>query len=175
MSVRNYHTMPVVKYLSLELFDAAATGRTEECRGFLERNADVNAAYDKSKETALMRAAKMAYIDTCRFLLGEKADVNARGQDRQTALTYAAGKGNIQLCRLLLDEKADVDARSMALMYATMANHTEICRLLLDGKANVVNAVDTGQGSHVTALKYGYGRSLTGDTFLHRSTRAERN
>ncbi|WP_265030884.1 ankyrin repeat domain-containing protein [Wolbachia endosymbiont (group B) of Athalia cordata] len=98
-----------------------------------------------SKIPLLIIAAKNGYKKTVGFLIGAKADVNAKDRDECTALHYAALCDRKEIVDVLIGAKADVNAKDRdectALHYATYKGIKEIVEVLLERGANV-NAVD---------------------------------
>ncbi len=100
------------------IVDAARQNNLPKVKKLLESKADVNARENDSAnrrfhdQTALFAACDMAksgdqsHIDTIRFLLAEKAEINFRCI-YGTPLLSAVRQGNTALIQLLLDSKAD--------------------------------------------------------------------
>ncbi|WP_264707775.1 ankyrin repeat domain-containing protein [Wolbachia endosymbiont (group B) of Agriphila straminella] len=113
---------------------------------------DVNHAFslnisgiEYSKLPLLIIAAQNGYIKTVGFLIGAKADVNAKDRDECTALHSAADYGRKEIVDVLIRAEADVNTKDRnectALHSATCKEMKEIVEVLLERGANV-NAVD---------------------------------
>jgi ankyrin repeat protein len=108
-------------------------------RLLLEKGANPNAR-TLNGMTPLIAAAR-TNIDSLRFLLDAKVDVNARNAAGGTALMAAAATGNPLSVRLLLDKGADPNLRTKrnesALADAATAGNEQTVKLLLDHGAEV--------------------------------------
>ena len=116
--------------------------------------------------TALMLAAKNGHTEIVKMLIGAKANINVRREDRYpgslstlllsreeayvahevrgeggTALTIATEHGHAEIVKLLLEAKADVNKKSnddyTAITLASLLGHAEIVKLLLEAGADV--------------------------------------
>lgn len=65
---------------------------------------------DQNGYTLLMWAANTKNIDAVKFLIKNKADVNAQDKNKFTALMYACWRGILEIVDILVANKADVDA-----------------------------------------------------------------
>ena len=91
----------------------------------------------------LIEAIQKNDVDTCKLLLQNGEDVNARDEYSETALNVAVFFGYANICELLLQHGAEVNARSAttALHIATYYGYANICELLIQHGADV-NARD---------------------------------
>ena len=101
---------------ALDVFEAAALGRTERLRQLLDEDATRANAYGDDGFHPLGLACFFGHVDTARLLLEHGADVNAlsRNEHIQTAAIHAAaaaeGKGEsvrYELVKLALEHGAD--------------------------------------------------------------------
>lgn len=91
--------------LNSQFLDAAATGKVEEAKRFLEQGAKIDAR-DSAGRTALIWAARENHIDMVKYL-GSRTDVNAVDKGESTALMYASMNNHSDVVEELLDLKAD--------------------------------------------------------------------
>ncbi len=93
------------------------------------------------KQTLLLIAAKDGYVKFTKFLVEQRADVNAKAGNLFTPLIYAARNGNLEMVQALLNAGADVNAaannRFTPLIYAAEENNLQIVQALLEKGANV--------------------------------------
>jgi ankyrin repeat protein len=91
--------------------------------------------------TPLLFAALSNTRDLAELLLGNRADINAKDNDRATPLHYAAKTGNTDVTGLLLVNQADINAKAKygmtPLHFAAEGGRTEVAKLLLARKADV--------------------------------------
>jgi ankyrin repeat protein len=121
--------------------------------------ADVNAA--GGDMPALHCAAQIQYVDLCRFLVQNGADVNARDVEGSTALHNSAwscqfySQHNIELCRFLIEAGANIAAEdnegTTVLHVAVRHRRIEVCRYLLAIGADVNAKSCHGTPLHVYA------------------------
>lgn len=97
----------------------------------------------------LLLAAYAGEMETCKKLLKDRADVNAKDVDGETALHYAVRGNKPEVCELLLKSGVDVEARGLwggtAVHYAAMCGCPEIIKMLAEHGANL-EAGDTQPG-----------------------------
>ncbi|WP_264375879.1 ankyrin repeat domain-containing protein [Wolbachia endosymbiont (group B) of Sphaerophoria taeniata] len=105
---------------------------------------DVNHAFDTllyEKQTLLIIAADNHYKKTVGFLIGAKADVNAKDGFDRTALHSAAIRGRKEIVEVLIGAKADVNAKDgfdrTALHSAAIRGRKEIVEVLIGAGADV--------------------------------------
>lgn len=140
---------------SSDLIRAAKEGDVEMMRYLLKRGAPIDGR-DEAGSTALIWAVWTNQVESVRFLIGQKADLNVENNRDygQTALRAAAEMGRTEIARLLIDAGADINARrwsgESALLLAARGNHTEIVRMLVAKNAN--RSFQDGSGA--TALAY---------------------
>ena len=92
------------------------------------------AEIDHEGWTPLHYAAYEGHTAICKFLVDNRADIDARGANGVTPLMMAAMQGKIETAKLLVWEIADPNLRNAqgasALTLALKANHAEIAKLL---------------------------------------------
>src|SRR5215213_5082179 len=104
--------------VALDIFEAAALGRTARVRELLDADASLASAYGDDGFHPLGLACFFGHVDAARLLLERGADVNAlaRNEHIQTAAIHAAAASNEQgvdestryeLVKLVLDQGAD--------------------------------------------------------------------
>jgi ankyrin repeat protein len=90
-----------------------------------------NSHYDD----ALHWAASNGYLEVCKLLLENGADVHAWNDH---SFRRAAENGHSEVCRLLLEHGADIHAEDDgALRWAALNGHFEICKFLLENGADL--------------------------------------
>ncbi|QOD37972.1 ankyrin repeat domain-containing protein [Candidatus Wolbachia massiliensis] len=149
----------VIRGLTL-LHSAAAIGRVEIVKFFLEKGADVNTKVLHGV-TPLRVAAGNGHTETVNALLKVKGiDVNKTDHFGCTALHWAAQNGHTEVVRVLLAvEGIDINATDSggrtALHVAAQKGHTEVVRVLLAVEGIGINATDSGGRTalHVAAQK----------------------
>lgn len=126
----------------LDVFDAAALGRTERLAELLEADAEGATAFSGDGFTALQLASYFGQGEAVRLLLDHGADVSAISRnDMQIQPLHAAVAARSQAAvAALLVAGADPNARQHGgwtpLMAAEQHGDNEIVRLLMDHGAN---------------------------------------
>jgi ankyrin repeat protein len=104
----------------LDVFEAAAFGRTDRLRELLDEDASAANAFARDGFHPLGLACFFGHVDAARLLLERGADVNALSRNRyiQTAALHAAAASEnkepnvrYELCKLVLDHGADPNLR----------------------------------------------------------------
>ncbi len=126
----------LAKAPDLDLFEAAASGRTERLRELLDANAELAQARSPDGFTALHLAAFFAHPEAARLLLERGADPDAVAENRMcvTPLHSAAAARNVETARDLLDRGADPNARQeggFVALDAALQNRDDELRALL--------------------------------------------
>lgn len=140
--------------LDSEMIDAARTQKTELLKCLVHKGANINA--EKDGITALIYAGAYGSFDIVKFLIANRADVNAENSEGQNVLAFAASSAytaailgkedHEKMVRYLITEgNAKVNAVSKtgntALIWAARNGHLNIVELLLkfDADINIVN------------------------------------
>jgi ankyrin repeat protein len=115
--------------------DAAAIGDLEKVKVMLKDNPDLVFSRDFGGNTALHWAATQGRTNIVKLLLANKADVNAKANNKSgwTPLRMAVLSGNKDIVELLLAGGADVNARNKdetPLRFAESLNRRDIADLL---------------------------------------------
>jgi ankyrin repeat protein len=109
-------------------------GNIELIKLFLAKGAEVDTQDYRTKETALLQAAKFDHKDAVALLIAKGANINAVDQYDSTPLMEAAKNGNKEIVELLLTNGADVSMRDhiggTALIQAIAWRHYEIAKML---------------------------------------------
>ena len=133
----------------LNVFEAAAFGRTERLRELLDEDPTRADAFGDDGFQPLGLACFFGHVDAARLLLERGADPNtlARNEHIQTSALHAAAASEnkdpetrYELCKLLLEGGADPNLRQggradegfRAIDAAQMTGHERLERLLLD-------------------------------------------
>jgi uncharacterized protein len=136
----------------LNVFEAAAFGRTDRLRELLDADPSLTNAYGDDGFQPLGLACFFGHVDAARLLLERGAGPNtlARNEHIQTSALHAAAASEnkdpetrYELCRLLLEHGADPNLRqgggdegSRAIDSARMTGHEELERLLVEHGAD---------------------------------------
>ena len=135
----------------LDMFEAAAVGRTERVRELVERDPALVSALSPDGFTALHFAAFFGHPDIARLLVERGADVNAvaRNPMHVMPLHSAAAARQLEIARLLVDHGADVNAAQergfTPLHEAAQNGDVELARLLLEHGAHRDAAAEDGR------------------------------
>ncbi len=128
----------------LNVFEAAAFGRTDRLRVLLDDDASRANAFGDDGFQPLGLACFFGHLDAARLLIERGADPNtlARNEHIQTSALHAAAAGEnkdarirFELCKLLLEHGADPNLRQggggRAIDAARMNDDAELGRLLV--------------------------------------------
>ena len=116
--VAAYHNQPELadflaeKSVTLNIFEAAATGRTNQIVLILARTPQLVNAYSEDGYQPLGLACFFGHLETARYLINAGARLNSASQNRMkvTPLHSAAAGGHTALVKLLLEHGADPNA-----------------------------------------------------------------
>jgi ankyrin repeat protein len=135
----------------IDVFDAAALGRTGRLRDLIARQPDLIAAFSADGYTPLHLAAFFGQAETARVLIQAGASVNAvsRNDMHVTPLHSAAAARRDEVARMLIDAGADVNAKEQGgfspLHAAAQNGDVDLIDLLLDHGARLDARTDDGK------------------------------
>jgi ankyrin repeat protein len=147
--------------VDLNIFEAAATGRTDRVRALIDKDARLVEAYAADGFYPLGLAVFFGHSETARLLVERHADVNqaARNAFAVAPLHAALAGGQPSLVEEFLARGADVNARQQLgftpLHEAAHSDDVEMARLLLDGGADPSITADDGRDSAKLAADEG--------------------
>lgn len=137
--------------MELNVFEAAATGRTDRVRALVAADSKLANAYAPDGFFPLGLAAFFGHAETVSVLLEAGADPNAAAHNQLKAapIHSAAAAGRADIVKMLLERGANANARQqqgfVALHTAAFEGKLEIARLLLDHGADPNAAADDGR------------------------------
>jgi ankyrin repeat protein len=137
----------------LDVFEAAAFGRTERLKAILDREASLANAYASDGFYPLGLAAFYGHEEAAKLLLAKGADPNlaARNAMKVRAIHAASASGSLSIVRALLEAGADVNALQekgfTPLHEAAATGKLELLRLLLDHGANAELQTEDGKSA----------------------------
>jgi ankyrin repeat protein len=135
----------------IDVFDAAALGRTGRLRDLLAADAGLIGAFSADGFTPLHLAAYFGQAETARVLIQAGADVNAvsRNDMKARPLHSAAAARRDEVARMLIEAGADVNATQEGgytpLHAAAQNGDVELIDLLLDRGARLDARTDKGE------------------------------
>jgi uncharacterized protein len=135
----------------LDVFEAAAFGRTARLEAILDEKPDLVDAYAQDGFFPLGLAAFFGREDAVRLLLsrGANLDQKARNAMKVAAIHAASAEGGFRIARLLIEAGADVNAVHQAgftpLHAAAMTGQLELAKLLLERGADPRAKADDGR------------------------------
>jgi ankyrin repeat protein len=135
----------------IDVFDAAALGRSGRLREFLARDGALVGAFSADGFTPLHLAAFFGQAETTRLLIHAGADVNtvSRNDMKVQPLHSAAAARRDEVARLLIDAGADVNATQRhgytPLHAAAQNGDVELVDMLLDRSAKLDARTDDGK------------------------------
>jgi ankyrin repeat protein len=139
------------------IFEAAATGRTERVRDLLKENPGLVKAYSPDGWTALH--LNFGNLEIVKLTLDRGSDIDAVSKNKfsATPLQGAAAMGNLELARLLIARGANVNCRGeegvSPLHEAAGSGQIELAKLLLDHGADLNAKDDKGKTPLTIALE----------------------
>jgi ankyrin repeat protein len=135
----------------LDVFEAAAFGRTARLKAILDDDRTLTDAYASDGFFPLGLAAFYGHEEAVRLLLARGASPNlaARNALKVAAIHAACAAGSLAIARALIDAGADVNAVQQAgftpLHAAAMTGQVELARLLVDRGADPGAKADDGR------------------------------
>jgi ankyrin repeat protein len=142
--------------VSLDIFEAAATGQTAQLQKLIEQDKSFVNSYSPDGFTPLGLAVFFGHADTVDTLLAAGAEVNAAYSEtmKLTPLASAMAVGRNDIARTLIAHGADVNAKAAnelrPLHTAAARGNLESATLLLDHGADINATSSDGK----TALSY---------------------
>jgi len=142
--------------VSLDIFEAAATGQTTQLQKLIEQDPSLVNSYSPDGFTPLGLAVFFGHAEAVDALLAAGAEVNAAYREtmKLTPLGSAMAVGRNDIARTLIAHGADVNARAAndlrPLHTAAARGNLESATLLLDHGADINAASSDGK----TALTY---------------------
>jgi ankyrin repeat protein len=139
----------------LSMFEAAALGRAQTVRDWIESDAALLNACSPDGFTALALAAYFGHAEVVLYLVTQGAEVNAVANNamRVMPLHSAVAGGHVHIARVLVAEGADVNAPQhmgwRPLHAAARNGDMEMVAMLIEHGANVKTPNDQG----ITALE----------------------
>lgn len=147
----------------LDIFEAAAAGRTDRVRELLARQPDAARAFSPDGFAPLHYASFFGFPDIAELLLRAGAEVNAVARNAMAVqpLHSAAAAGQRLIVKLLLERGAAVTARQAGgyapLHSAANLGDVEMARLLLAAGADPSARTDDGKTPFDLAQARGFG------------------
>ena len=146
--------------VELDVFEAAATGRSERLVELIEKDPSLANAYSPDGFTPLGFAVFFAQPRIVEALLNTGADVNlpSRESMKVTPLASAAAAKQTEIARLLIAHGANVNARAASghipLHEAAGNGNVEMVKLLIENGADVNARTDDGKTPLDFAIEY---------------------
>lgn len=187
-----YHREPkIVNYLaektgSLNIFEAAAIGRTTQVVRHLARDPMLVNAYTDDGFQPLGLACFFGHTETAEYLIKAGASVNSpsRNQLKATPIQSAAAAGHIEIVLLLLKNRADPNVREqngytplhaaaqngdVAMIRSLLFNGADLTIRSREGKLPIDMAVESGHLDAAKLLKEGITRRFRTKITLQRT------
>jgi uncharacterized protein len=146
--------------VELDVFEAAATGRTARLVELIAKDPSLVDAYSADGFTPLGFAVFFAQPEIVKALLKSGADVNlpSRESMKVTPLASAAAAKQTEIARLLINHGANVNARAASghipLHEAAGNGNVELVKLLVENGAEVNAKTDDGKTPLDFAIEY---------------------
>jgi uncharacterized protein len=135
----------------LDVFEAAAVGRTARVRELIDADAPLVSAFSPDGFTALHLAAFFGHGEIARLLVERGADTNAVAKNPMQVMPLhsAAASRQLEIARLLVEHGSDVNAAQergfTPLHEAAQNGDVELTRLLLERGAEREQAAEDGR------------------------------
>jgi ankyrin repeat protein len=137
--------------VELDVFEAAATGKTDRLRTLLAKDASLANVYSPDGFSPLGFAVFFAQPEAVKLLVDAGAEVNAPSREsmKVTPLASAAAAKQTEIARLLIAHGANVNARAASghipLHEASANGNVELVKLLIEKGADVNAKTDDGK------------------------------
>ena len=137
--------------VELDVFEAAATGKTDRLRTLLAKDASLANVYSPDGFSPLGFAVFFAQPEAVKLLIDAGAEVNAPSREsmKVTPLASAAAAKQTEIARLLIARGANVNARAASghipLHEASANGNVELVKLLIEKGADVNAKTDDGK------------------------------
>ena len=146
--------------VELDIFEAAATGRTARLRDLIADDPSLANIYSPDGFTPLGFAVFFSQPEIVKALLDAGADVNLPSREtmKVTPLASAAAAKQTDIARVLIANGANVNARAASghipLHEASANGNLELVKLLIDSGADVNAETDDGKTPLDFAIEY---------------------
>ena len=146
--------------VELDVFEAAATGKTDRLRTVIANDASLANAYSPDGFTPLGFAVFFAQPEVVKALLDLGSEVNTPSREsmKVTPLASAAAAKQTEIARLLIAHGANVNARAASghipLHEASANGNVELVKLLIESGADVDAKTDDGKTPLDFATEY---------------------
>ncbi|GAB5367670.1 hypothetical protein AAMO2058_001250700 [Amorphochlora amoebiformis] len=164
--VKSFHSAPNANNMLV----AVRTGDLKGLQSLVQaaqdhQSFDINRIGDDAGRTLLDEACWFEHANVVRYLLGLKADVNARNLFGWTVFHYSCWSGNVEIAQLLINSKALINSRNnqgvTPLMFACKKGCLPLVKLLVERNAKV-NAHDShGERPLHFAARFGHLPTVT--------------
>ena len=146
--------------VELDIFEAAATGRTARLRDLIADDPSLANIYSPDGFTPLGFAVFFSQPEIVKALLDAGADVNLPSREtmKVTPLASAAAAKQTEIARVLIANGANVNARAASghipLHEASANGNVELVKLLIDSGADVNARTEDGKTPLDFAIEY---------------------
>jgi uncharacterized protein len=144
---------------TLELHDAAAAGKLDRVREFVDKNPALSKSFSPDGFPVFALACFFGHFDVARYLGDKGADVNAAATNGTgyNALTAAVTAGHTEIVKWLLAKGANANYRYgpgyTPLLSAAANGHLEITKLLLAHGADLHATANGGKSALALATE----------------------
>ena len=156
----NIAQLLIASGLTLNIFEASATGSTPRVRELLNSDPNSVNAFSPDGFTPLGYASFFGHLETVRVLLDKGAQINVPSNNflKAVPLRSASVAGHLEIAKLLIDRGADVnavgDGGMTPLHEVAGVGRVEFAKLLLDHGANINARGNDGKTPLTIALEH---------------------